>query len=80
MELKVEGMTCQKCVQHVTRAIQEVDASAQVTIDLATQQVQPTPTPKRLLTVLKKRVIASFSGHNGRGLLTSRGAGCERPG
>ena len=40
MELKVEGMTCQKCVQHVTRAIHEVDASAQVTIDLATGQVQ----------------------------------------
>lgn len=40
MELKVAGMTCQKCVQHVTRAIQEVDATAQVVIDLATQQVQ----------------------------------------
>jgi len=40
MELKVEGMTCQKCVQHVTRAIHEVDASAQVAIDLASGQVQ----------------------------------------
>jgi copper chaperone len=33
-EFEVQGMSCQHCVGAVTRAIQEVDPSAQVRVDL----------------------------------------------
>ena len=33
-EFKVEGMSCQHCVAAVTRAIHEIDAAAQVQVDL----------------------------------------------
>lgn len=33
--MKVEGMTCQGCVQSVTKAIQRLDGGAKVEVDLA---------------------------------------------
>ncbi len=34
IELKVEGMTCNHCVQAVTRAVKSVDPGADVRVDL----------------------------------------------
>lgn len=34
MKLTVEGMTCGHCVRSITRAIQSIDASADVRVDL----------------------------------------------
>ena len=34
IELNVEGMTCNHCVKAVTRAVQEVDPGAEVSVDL----------------------------------------------
>jgi copper chaperone len=33
-EFQVEGMSCQHCVAAVTRSIHEIDATAQVQVDL----------------------------------------------
>lgn len=41
-ELKVEGMSCNHCVNAVTRSVQEVDAGARVDVDLAQQTVKVT--------------------------------------
>lgn len=38
-ELQVEGMSCNHCINAVTKAVQEVDASAKVDIVLAEQKV-----------------------------------------
>ncbi|AMP36097.1 heavy-metal-associated domain-containing protein [Ralstonia solanacearum] len=35
----VEGMSCGHCVAAVTRAVQQVDAAAQVQVDLSSQTV-----------------------------------------
>ena len=35
MIFRVEGMTCGSCAKRVTRAVQALDASATVTVDLA---------------------------------------------
>lgn len=35
LKLNITGMTCGHCVKAVTRAIQELDPGAKVTIDLA---------------------------------------------
>jgi len=35
IELKVEGMTCNHCVQAVTRALKSVDPGADVRVDLS---------------------------------------------
>jgi copper chaperone len=37
---QVQGMSCQHCVRAVTQAVQEVDPSALVTVDLAAGRVQ----------------------------------------
>lgn len=39
IELKVEGMTCGHCVSAVTRAVKEVDPSAEVRVDLGSGRV-----------------------------------------
>lgn len=39
-DYQVKGMTCGHCVKAVTNAVKEVDASAEVKIDLETGQVQ----------------------------------------
>ena len=38
-EIQVKGMSCQHCVQGVTRAIQEIDPLAEVNVDLAEGRV-----------------------------------------
>jgi len=38
----VEGMSCGHCVSAVTRAVQQVDAAANVQVDLSTQTVAVT--------------------------------------
>jgi len=40
MKFKVQGMTCGHCVKAVTRAIQGVDDSARVDVDLASGFVE----------------------------------------
>jgi len=40
IEFNVKGMTCQHCVSAVTHSIHEVDAGAQVSIDLAAGSVR----------------------------------------
>jgi copper chaperone len=40
IEFQTEGMSCGHCVKAVTQALQAVDASAQVVVDLATQSVK----------------------------------------
>jgi copper chaperone len=39
-ELKVEGMTCGGCAASVKRAVQALDANAQVDVDLPTKIVK----------------------------------------
>ena len=39
IHLEVKGMTCQGCVNAVTRVVQRKDPSAQVKIDLATSRL-----------------------------------------
>ena len=39
-ELKVEGMTCGGCAASVKRAVQAIDANAQVDVDLPTKSVK----------------------------------------
>lgn len=34
MKLKIEGMTCQNCVRHVTEALQKIPGAADVIVDL----------------------------------------------
>lgn len=37
---KVDGMTCEHCVKAITGAVQAIDASAQVQVDLAAGEVR----------------------------------------
>ncbi len=39
-EFITEGMTCNNCVKHVTRALKQADPAADVQIDLAQQRVR----------------------------------------
>jgi copper chaperone len=39
MRLKVENMSCQHCVQAVTRALRTLDSNASVEVDLARGEV-----------------------------------------
>lgn len=39
-ELQVEGMSCNHCVNAVTRSVQALDASAKVEVDLAHRTVR----------------------------------------
>ncbi len=39
-ELKVDGMTCGGCAASVKRAVQAIDANAQVDVDLPTKSVK----------------------------------------
>jgi len=38
-ELTVEGMSCNHCVDRVTKSVQAIDANANVAIDLPTSKV-----------------------------------------
>jgi copper chaperone len=39
-EFKVEGMSCNHCVQAITKSLTKLDSRAKVNVDLATQLVQ----------------------------------------
>jgi Cu+-exporting ATPase len=43
---KVQDMTCNMCVKHVTKAVQAVEPAADVKVDLASGKVEVSPTPK----------------------------------
>ncbi len=45
-ELTVEGMTCGGCAASVKRALQTLDANADVHVDLTTKQVKVTTNAK----------------------------------
>ena len=47
IEFQVNDMTCGHCVGAITKAIAEVDAAAQVEIDLPTHRVRITGTERR---------------------------------
>jgi copper chaperone len=47
IELRVEGMTCAHCVRAVTQAIQAIDATAAVSVDLAAGVVRATTVSAR---------------------------------
>ncbi len=38
-EFKVEGMSCNHCVQAITKSLTKLDSRAKVSVDLATQLV-----------------------------------------
>lgn len=40
LRYRVEGMTCGHCVQTVTKAVMDLDAGADVRIDLASKSVE----------------------------------------
>ena len=40
VHIEVKGMTCQGCVNAVTRIVQRKDPAAQVTVDLASARVE----------------------------------------
>ncbi|WP_260674201.1 heavy-metal-associated domain-containing protein [Comamonas aquatica] len=40
MQFHIDNMTCGGCARSVTKAIQSVDAAAQVTVDIPTHTVQ----------------------------------------
>jgi Cu+-exporting ATPase len=53
MVFDVEKMSCQNCVKHVTKAVQGVQAGAQVQVELSTGKVTVTPSPADPAAVAK---------------------------
>ncbi|MCO7514779.1 cation transporter [Pseudomonas guariconensis] len=53
----VQGMTCGHCVKAVTRAVQDLDAAAQVEVDLAGKQVrvQSQVAGERILAAIREQ-------------------------
>ncbi len=56
----VEKMSCGACVKHVTKAVQSVDAGADVAIDLATGKVEVTPTPADAAAIVRAITEAGY--------------------
>ena len=56
MQFQIDSMTCGGCVRSVTKAIQTLDATAQVTADIPahTVQVQTTATPAAVVAALEE--------------------------
>lgn len=50
-QLQVKGMTCQHCVKAVTKAVQALDASATVAVDLPQGSVTVQTTLSREATI-----------------------------
>ena len=59
--LNIEGMTCGGCARSVTKAIQSVDAAAQVTVDIPTHtvQVQTTAPQAAVVAAARKSLVGS---------------------
>nr|WP_314480040.1 cation transporter [uncultured Pseudomonas sp.] len=52
----VQGMTCGHCVKAVTRAVQALDATAKVDVDLAAKQVRvdSSTDPAQILAAIRE--------------------------
>ena len=57
---QVEKMSCNGCARHVTKAIQTVEAAAQVNVDLASGKVEVTPSPADPALVAKAITEAGY--------------------
>jgi copper chaperone len=55
-EFKVEGMSCNHCVQTITKSLTTLDSRAKVSVDLATQlvKVDSTEDPKALASEIEE--------------------------
>lgn len=55
IKFEVPGITCRHCARTITGAVQEIDAAAQVNIDLASKivAVMSTAEPDRLKTAIE---------------------------
>ena len=51
MQFHIDSMTCGGCARSVTKAIQSVDAAAQVTVDIPTHTVQVQTTASQAAVV-----------------------------
>ncbi|MEF3367609.1 heavy metal translocating P-type ATPase [Methylocystis sp. 9N] len=56
----VKEMTCNKCVSHVTKAVQAVEPGAEVKVDLATGRVDVTPSPRDAEALAKAITEAGY--------------------
>ena len=56
MQFQIDSMTCGGCARSVTKAIQTLDATAQVSADIPahTVQVQTTATPAAVMAALEE--------------------------
>ena len=43
MIIKIDGMSCQNCVRHVTEALEELEGVAEVVVDLDKKQANINP-------------------------------------
>ncbi len=59
----VEQMTCNGCARHVTRAIQSIEAAAQVNVDLASGKVEVSPSPADPTVIAKAITEAGYPAH-----------------
>jgi len=57
VELKVQGMDCQGCVQSVTRMLNGVPGVAQVEVSLDPQRARVTYDPARVSVPLMKKAV-----------------------
>jgi copper chaperone len=55
-EFKVEGMTCNHCVQAITKTLTQFDQAAKVSVDLSSQtvKVESTQDPKALAAEIEE--------------------------
>ena len=60
---QVEKMSCSKCAGRVTKAIQSVQATAQVNIDLASGKVEVEPSPADPAVLAKVITEAGYPAH-----------------
>jgi Cu+-exporting ATPase len=56
----VKEMSCNMCVKHVTKAVQEVEPGAEVKVDLATGKVEVSPSPKDPAALAKAITEAGY--------------------
>ena len=61
----VEKMSCGACIKHVTKAVQSVDAGADVAVDLATGKVEVTPAPADTAAIVRAITEAGYPARLG---------------
>jgi copper chaperone len=64
-EFKVEGMSCQHCVQAITKSLTQLDSRAKVKVDLATHlvTVDSAEDPKTLAAEIEEAGYTVVSSH-----------------